>query len=153
MAPPCTSQILLFSMTQSDELRNVHRMQFFASIFALAKILYLIQYTVYGFSNESSNLCAQFSSGFPKGTFRSTISRKIFPWYEQKKPINLWNDANWSAAEDIPFVPFVLQFIGSGNTSFPSICKHLNGAVAGRSRYNCHCEGLLVSPQIVTSQN
>ena len=53
MAPPCTSQILLFSMTQSDKLRNMHRMQFFASIFALAKILYLIHYTVYGFSTKA----------------------------------------------------------------------------------------------------
>ena len=63
------------------------------------------------------------------------------------------NDGNWSAPENIPFVPFVLQFNGSVNTSFPSICQHLNRAVAGRSRYNCHCEGLLVSFQIVTSQN
>ena len=76
-----------------------------------------------------------------------------YPWYVEKKPINFWNDGNWSAPENIPFVPFVLQFNGSGNTLFPSTCKRLNGAVAGRSRYNCHCEGLLVSFQIVTSQN
>jgi len=129
------------------KLEQHHRMHFFASIFALAKILYLIHQTVYGYFNESSNSCVHFSSDFPKGTFRST--RKIYPWYVEKKPINFWNDGNWSAAD----VPFVLQFYGSGNTSFPSTCKHLNGAVAGRSRYNCHCEGLLVSFQIVTSQN
>ena len=136
------------------KLEQHHRMHFFASIFALAKILYLIHQTVYGYFNESSNLCVHFSSDFPKGTFRSTITRKIYLRYMEKKPINFWNNGNWSAAEKIPFIPFVLQFNGSGNTSFPRTCKRLNGAVAGRSRYNCHCEGLLVSFfLLVTSQN
>ena len=84
-----------------------------------------------------------------KVLFGVQLHVKIYPWYVEKKPINFCNDGNWSAAD----VPFVLQFYGSGNTSFPSTCKRLNGAVAGRSRYNCHCEGLLVSFQIVTSQN
>jgi len=136
------------------KLEQHHRMQFFASIFALAKILYLIHQTVYSYFNESSDSCVHFSSDFPKGTFRSTITRKIYLRYMEKKPINFWNNGNWSAAENIPCIPFVLQFIGSGNTSFPRTCKRLNGAVAGRSRYNCHCEGLLVSFfLLVTSQN
>ena len=104
------------------KLEQHHRMHFLASIFALAKFLYLIHQTVYSYFNESSDSCVHFSSDFPKGTFRSTITRKIYLRYVEKKPINFWNNGNWSAAENIPCIPFVLQFNGSGNTSFPSTC-------------------------------
>ena len=37
-----------------------------------------------------------------------------------------------------------INFVGFLNKTFSVRCEHLNRAVAGRSRFNCHCEGLIV---------
>ena len=59
-------------------------------------------------------------------------------------PTNTWNAVDWSVVEGLITFIYVHQFCWLFTKHSQAGCEHLNRAVAGRSRFNCLCEGLIV---------
>ena len=77
--------------------------------------------------------------------FFSLAFRSIVQVRREFSPTNIWNAVDWSVVEGSNTFVYVHQFCWLFWTKHcQAWCEHLNRAVAGRSHFNCHCEGLIV---------